>query len=237
VLQNDKYIEFAADSCVDVVTEQDLQKAVDAKNDKRADTYDAKDENGNPVKYMMSWPNLTLEEMLALYGSPANQYNKTGKIPYVAIVDPFTLKQIKGLSSTASKSLIEDVKAATEILVKDHGPSLKRSTKKKFEAGAKAVDETLTKSGPAKALPDFRKLEASIAKEPQSLKDEAKKLEEKILDAAKAQVDDAEGKIAAGDTKAATAILTPLSKCLKGTDLEARVKELLEKTKPATPEK
>jgi hypothetical protein len=232
VLQNDKYMEFAADGAVDVIAEQDLDKAVD-KKDRRVETYDAKDENGKPVKYMKEWPNMTFEEMVACYKSPAPAYNDTKGIPYVAIVDPYTLKKMRGFNDTSSKSLIEEIKAATATLQKEHGPSVKRSTLSKVKAGVKDVEAVLAKGGPAKAMPDLRKLEGQVAKEPDAVKNLVKEAETKVLEAAKVQLDDAEAKLAAGDVKAASAILNPLASPLKGTELAARVKELQDKAKAA----
>ena len=237
VLQNDKYIDFANDNTVEVIAEQRLDEGRQ-KKDPKADEYDAKDEKGNAVKYLKEWPNLTYDEVLALNSSPAGQYNKTGKIPYTSIVDPYTLTEMKGLAGGQSaKGVMEAVTEAKAQLAKDHGASLKRSVLTKFEAGAKAVDETLTKGGAAKALADYRKLEASIAKEGDSLKAKGKELETKILEAAKAELDKAEEQIGAGDLKAAAASLNPLAKALKGTDLYDRAAQLLEKTKAAAPPK
>ncbi len=237
VLQNEKYIAFANDNTVEVIAEERLDEGR-SKKDPKADEYDGKDADGKPAKLMKEWPNLTYDEMLALTSSPGGQYNHTGKIPYTSIVDPYTLKEIKGLSGGQSaKGLMEEVAVAKVQLNKDHGASLKRSVYAKYMAGEKAVQDLLAKSGAAKALPEFRKLEASIAKEPDSLKTKAKTLEESILDAAKAQLDDAEAKIGSSDLKGAAAILNPLASALKGTDLARRANELLEKIKTAEPAK
>jgi hypothetical protein len=172
--------------------------------------------------------------MIALDSSPAGQYNKTGKIPYTSIVDPFTLQEIKGMPGGQSgKGIIEAVSEAAKKLVAEHGPQLKRSSLKKYEAGAKSVDDLLTKSGGAKALGEFRKLETSIAKEPESLKTKAKALKDKILETATADLDKAEGLIGSGDVKGATTILKSYSGLLKGEDLEQRLKDLIEKAKAA----
>ena len=237
VLQNDKYIEFANDNTVEVIAEQRVDEGRQ-KKDPKADEYDAKDEKGNPVKYMKEWPNLTYDEIIALNGSPAGQYNKTGKIPYISIVDPYTLAEMKGLAGGQSaKGVMEAVTEAKAQLAKDHGPSLKRSVLQKFDASAKAVDDTLTKGGAAKAMADYRKLEASVAKEGEGIKTKAKALETKILDAAKMELDKAEQQIAAGDLKSAAAALNPLAKALKGTDLYDKASQLLEKTKAEAPPK
>ena len=236
MLQNEKYIEFANDNTVEVIAMSRLQEGID-KKDRKAETYDAKDEKGNPVKYLKEFAGMTVEQILGLDSSPAGQYNKTGKIPYVAIVDPFTLQEIKKQpGGFAAGGLMDAVIEAKAKLNKEHGPSVKRSSLKKFEAGAKAVEATLEKGGAAKALADFAKLEASVAKEPEALQLKAKALKEKLVEASVADLDKAEALIGSGDLKGATSILKPLVSGLKGTDHEARVKELLEKAKPAPTE-
>ena len=233
MLQNEKYLAFAEDNTVEVIALQRLDEGI-SKNDRKAETYDAKDENGNPVKYLKEFAGMTVEHVNALNSSPAGQYNKTGKIPYVGIVDPHTQKEMKPMpGGAAAGGLMDAVAECKATLNKQYGPSMKRSSLKKFRASAKSIEDEIGK-GAAKALSDLKKLQTSIAKEPQALKDEAGKLEEKVLEAAKADLDKADGLITSGDVKGATTILKSYNGLFaKGSELETRLKELLEKTKPA----
>jgi hypothetical protein len=157
-------------------------------------------------------------------------------VPYVSIVDPYTLKEIVaqkgGFAAGGLMKAVTEVRSQLAKDFKERGPSIKRSALKKVESTVKEIEATLAKDGVAKALPDFRKLEASIVKEADVVKAKAKELGEKLLDAAKADLDKAEGLIGSGDVKGAKAILSPLAGVLKGTDLARRVSELLDKTKP-----
>jgi hypothetical protein len=239
VLQNEKYIEFADDNTVEILALGSIDDGIN-KKDKRADLYDAKDGDGKDVKYMKEFAGCTVDQLQAMNGSPAGQYNKTGHIPYVSIVDPFTLKEIHGQpGGYAAGGLMKAVAEAKDQLNKEHGASVKRSVLKKVQADVKAVEATLAspKGGVAKALADLRKVQAGLAKEADSIKAETKPVEDKILEAAKAQLDDAEAKISSGDVKGAGSILSSIGSGLKGTDLEARVKELNEKLKNAAPAK
>jgi len=239
VLQNDKYIEFAEDNSVEILALGSIQDGID-KKDKRADCYDGKDETGAPVKFMKEFAGCTVEQLMALDGSPASQYNKTGHIPYVSIVDPFTLKELHGQpGGYAAGGLMKAVAEYKAILNKDHGPSVKRSMLKKVQTDVKAIEATLAspKGGVVKALADLKKLQDSLAKESDAIKAETKAIEEKVLDAAKKLLDDAEAKIGSGDIKGATSILGSLGSSLKGTELERRVAELLDKSKGAEPAK
>lgn len=239
MLQNEKYIEFASENTVEVLVLQEVDKGMkDPSQVKKSETYEAKDETGKPVVYLKEYAGMTVEQLNTLNSSPAGKYNDSGFNPYIALVDPYTLQKMKGLKGGGSSGQIMDaVTEAKATLNKEHGPSVKRSVLLKIEASGKSIEAMLTKDGPAKALTEYRKLEASVAKEPDAIKAKAMAYEEKILEAAKVQLDDAEGKIAAGDLKAAGTILTPLSRALKGTELFARANELLAKTKPAEPAK
>ena len=88
MLQNEKYIEFANENTVEVVALGRLDEAIQ-KNERKAEEYDAKDESGKPVKYMVEFPGLTREEIIALHQSKASTYNDTKGIPFTAIIDPF----------------------------------------------------------------------------------------------------------------------------------------------------
>ena len=234
MLQNEKYIAFAEDNSVEVLAFGELDKGMANPKDRRNEQYDAKDENGNPVKYLKEFAGMTVEQINTLNSSPAGQYNKTGKIPYVSIVNPHDLKEMKSMpGGAAAKGLMEAIGECKAQLNKEHGKSMKRSTLKKFKASVKAIEEQVGKNASA-ALGDLKKLKDFIADEPESLKTEAGKLEEKVNDAVKADLDKAESLIGSGDLKGATAILKNYKGLFeKGSDNEKRLKELLEKTKPA----
>jgi hypothetical protein len=238
VLQNEKYVEFADDNSVEVLALGSIDDGI-SKKDKRADVYDAKDADGKDVKYMKEFAGCTVDQLQGLNSSPAGQYNKTGKIPYVSLVDPYTLKEMHGQPGGYGGvgPMMKAVAEAKDQLNKDHGPSVKRSALAKIQASAKTLEASLAKDGVAKVMPEVAKLEASVAKEHDVVKAAVAALKEKILEAAKTQLDDAEAKINSGDVKGAKSILTPLVSALKGTDLGPRAAELLDKTKPAEPAK
>lgn len=142
VLQNSKYMKFAAANTVEVLSLGDLEKGIE-KQDPRAATYKGKNEAGEEVDLMVSWPNLTFEQIQALRNSKAGQYNDTGKIPYTAIVDPHTLEKMSYLAGGSSGGQVMDkVAEAQKILVKEHGKGLRRDEIEKTKAAiAKAKIE------------------------------------------------------------------------------------------------
>ncbi len=232
VLQNKKYIKFAYDNTVEVMAMGRLQEGID-KNDPKAETYTTKDANGNKVVYLKEFPNLTVEEALALRSSKAGTYNDTGGIPYTAIVDPFTLEKLaffKGGQS--SKTIIDSVTEWKRVLNKQHGPSLKRSDLMAFRKGMASVEALLGDKGAAKALIAYKKFERNAKKMGEDMLERAQSFKaRRLLSAAKEELDRAEALIESGDLKAAKKLLGSLSRALKKTELHPRALELLERTK------
>lgn len=133
VLQNDKYISFANNNTVEVMAISRLDEAV-SKGDKQSvdekrktETYDGKDDKGNSIKLMKEWPNLTYDQLIALNSSPAGQYNKTGRIPYTSVINPFTLVETKQMpGGQGIKTIEEAVLEAEKSFAKEH-PPIKRT--------------------------------------------------------------------------------------------------------------
>ncbi len=142
VLQNKKYMKFAEDNTVEVLALGRLEEGVE-KEDPKAAKYKAKDEQGNEVEYMVSWPNLTFDQIQALRSSPAGQYNDTGGIPYTAFVNPHTLQKMSFIKGgTSSKAVMEAAEEAKKQLEEEHGKGLSRDElKRNSMAIAKAREE------------------------------------------------------------------------------------------------
>ncbi len=119
VMQNKKYIKFANKHTVEVISLQDLQKGIDAK-DRKAATYKVK---GSDTEFLIEFPGLTVEDMLGLHKSQASRYNNTGKIPYTAVVDPHTQKEV-GHGYRSSRAIMEAVDEGQRRLAKRNAISL-----------------------------------------------------------------------------------------------------------------
>ena len=145
MLQNKKYIKFAYENTVEVISMGKIDQALDAKAQGNArakdfEFYTAKDENGNKVERVVGWPNLTIEQMKKLNRSKAGQYNNTGKIPYTAIVNPHTLAEISNIRGGFGMGKLEDaVKAAKKSLGKEYGASVSRKTLDKIRKAEKKI--------------------------------------------------------------------------------------------------
>ena len=228
VLQNKKYIQFAEENTVEVITLSSLQRGIDA-GDRRAATYEAKDEQGNEVEYLVEFPNLTVEQMLALSKSKARQYNQTGKIPYTSLVDPHTLEEVQGWSGgQSSKTIMEVVKEYRRTLTREHGKAVSRKTWNAVTRDGRGdVAEALQDDDFASALRTVDKLAKKYDDEPDALRAKVDELKVMTLQAASARLDELQTRVAQGDSRASRD-LRPLARALKGTDLEERVNRLLE---------
>ncbi|MGH7163113.1 MAG: hypothetical protein ACREID_06495 [Planctomycetota bacterium] len=236
VLQNEKYIKFAEENTVEVLALGRLNEGI-SKGDKGAETYKAKDEQGNEAEYMVEWPNLTAAMIADLNTSQAGTYNQSGAIPYTSVVDPHTLRESKSLPGTqAAGSLMDAVLEQKKALNKQHGPSLSRKFLADVEKQEASIRKDLEKGDVVKAMGAYSGLAKRAEKMSASLRERIAKSQEEILRVAGAQLDEADAQIGRGELKEAGATLGKLARALKGTPLEPRANELLEKTKGSKPE-
>jgi hypothetical protein len=225
VMCNKKYIDFANENTVEVISLDRLEEGVE-KKDKRAETYDAK-VDGKVVKYLVEFPGMTVEDMVAMKGTKASSYNNTGKIPYTCVVDPWTESELSHWQGSTPVGDIQDaVLAAKKTLAKDHG---KGASRKDVRALADAAADATAKAGKgefAAAIEALAKVGSKADKWADSLKDELKADKQKVVDAAQAALDKvAETK--ATDAEKARKDLAALASKLKGTGLEDKAKQLL----------
>jgi len=231
VLQNKKYIAFSEENTVEVLSLSRLDEGIE-KKDKRAGTYKAKDVDGTEKEFMLGWPNLTAEEISHLNGSQAGTYNKTGKIPYTAIVDPYTLEEMDNIKGGYGAGTLMDLVAAKKKeLEKAHGKGISRKTLGKVKDADAAIRKELADGNLAKALSDSAALQKKVAKEPPAIIEMAEKTNADVLEAAKRQLDDVEAMINRGEKADAAKQLGSLTRALKNTSLEERALALLEQSK------
>ena len=231
VLQNKKYIKFSGESTVEVIAVSSLDKAL-AKKDPKAGTYDGMEKGGKEVKYLISWPGLTVADMKGLSRSKASSYNDTGGIPYVAIVNPHTLEKYEGWNGGSSGRIMDAVKEAQKALTKTHGKPVKRKSLKKIRKEEAKVRALLANGELAKAWTGYAGLAKKVAKQPDAIKAIAAKCQEDLLAASEKKLTELEALVARGEVKAASKELRGIARSLKGTRLEARAQALAEKIKP-----
>jgi hypothetical protein len=225
VLQNKKYIKFAAENTVEVMSLQDLRKGIDAK-DKKAETYTDKDGH----EYLVEFPGLTVEQMEKLHGSPAPRYNNTNGIPYTSIVNPHDLKEMVGFSGSQSASTLMDaVLDQRKVLDKEHGRGISRKSLAKLRKSQESIREDAKEASWTKALANLAKLDKD--KDAARLEEQIAAFKTEIYDMVGKRLDELEAMIGGDDKSAAERELRSLARQLEGTPLETRANDLLEKAK------
>jgi hypothetical protein len=233
VLKNKKYIQFAEENTVEVIVLSDLDKGIEAK-DRRAATYKDKGEDGQARECLVEWAGLSVEDIEKLRGSKAGGYNNTGRIPYTAIVNPHTLDEMEKIAGGyGAGTLMDLVTAKRKELEKQYGKGVSRRALTKVKEADQDIRQELAEGNLAKALAAATALEKKVAKESAAVIELAGKTKAEVLAAAGKQLDELEATIGRGESAAALKQLGPLSRALKGTALEERALELIEKAKAA----
>lgn len=229
VLQNKKYIKFASQNTVEVMVMSGLEGGIQ-KKDRKAATYESVDESGKKVEYLVEFPGMRVEDITGMTRTKAASYNDTGSIPHTAFVDPFTLEKLEGIKGGASAGQVTDAaEAAMKIIRKQNGKAeFSRKDIAKIDSAAAKVQKELGRSRLDKALSAVRKLEKSAKSWPELAQGRVAKIKQVVLDAASAQIDEYE-KLGESNPRMAKTKLAVLGGRLKGTELEARVKDLIAK--------
>lgn len=222
---NKKYIEFANQHTVEVISLDRLQEGID-KKDRKAETYEAK-VDGQTVQYMVEFPGLTIDEMLALSRSKAAGFNKTGKIPYTCIVDPWTEEELKNWNGGQGAGTIQEaVLEAKKKLEADHGKGIARKDLNAVSDAAREAGAKAAKGDFAAAMDRLAKLDGKAEKWADGLKEKLKAAKADVVAAAEKALAAIEEKKAT-DAAAAKKELAALAGRLRGTGLEEKAKELL----------
>ncbi len=228
VMQNKKYIKFAKDNTVEVITLSGIEGGLQ-KGDRKAARYEVKGRDGKKTLYFAEFPGLTLEDFQGLNRSKAVQYNDTGAIPHTSFVDPFTQKKLAGhRGGTSAKKIMEYAEKALAKIRKTHGkPQLTRRKLELVDKAVAQIDTAVAKSDLRKAFSYLRKIEKSTAKWPELARAPITKAKGRILQSGEKQLDALED-LAQKNPKAAKSKAKVLLGKLKGTELEARAKDLID---------
>ena len=221
VLQNKKYMKFADNSTVEVISVSSVPKP--NSGDKRVATYKGKD----GIEYMVEWPGLTYDQ---LRNAKAAGYNRTGKIPYVAIVNPHTGEEFAGFNGGSAGKIMDIVAELQKEMKKEHGKGVKRSTLRKLDKEKRKIAALLAKNKVSDAMKKYSAMAKKAAKS-EALQNYIKDSMEGILKVADRNLSKAEGLIEQGDLKGAGKIVKPLVRALKDTPLAERAADLEAKTK------
>ena len=228
------YVAFAYENTVEVLALDRLQEGID-KGERAATTHTTK-RAGKSAECLLAFPSLTIEEVLELNRSKASSYNKSGGLPFTAVIDPYTEEAIKswqGGNRVTPASLMECVTAARETLTKDHGkgkprPELKALADAETQSAARLKNRDF-----AGSLDAFAAASKKADKEcwPAHLKDRIAKCREATIAEATEALDDIESDKTVDAVKAKKDLTALLGK-LRGTGLEKRAKDLLATLQP-----
>ena len=166
VLQNKKYIKFAAKNSVEVISMEEIEKA-EREKAKTIATYRVKDAYGDDVDYLIEFAGLTLKQLKDLSNTQKIlSFMEGGKIPYTAIVDPYTGKAIEAMKGKPTvATLTAAITRARKALEKEHGKGVPRAAWNKLGEAEIKCDLLLAESKKAEALALYRKT-AALFKRP-----------------------------------------------------------------------
>ena len=228
VMGDKAYIEFAYENDVEVLALDRLQDGV-AKREPNAATYDAK-QGGKPVKFLIQFPGLTVDDVLAMRNSKASTYNKSGGLPYTAIIDPFTEEEIKSWKGggIAAADIMAAVTDARKALTKAHGKGKPRPELRALADAETASTDKLKTGDFAGALDAFGTATKKADKDgwPAHLKARMATARDDVVAKATEALDAIEKATADDAVKAKKDLLAMMSR-LRGTGLEQRAKDLL----------
>jgi len=225
VLQDKGYQRFAAANTVEVLHMEETDRALAEKN-RLVRTYRQKDAYGEEVEYLEEFPGLPLEALQRINENQAVlRYMTGGKIPYTAIVDPFTLEEMEHIQGVyRPKDLMDKVTRHGKALVGKHGKGVDRRLWNDLQEAEVRIDVLLGDERLAEAIQVVRELARKADGAP-ALQSRVEACWAAVLDDASKRLD----KLGTMEPKDAAKELDSLARVLKGTRLESRVRELLRK--------
>lgn len=229
MLQNKKYIKFADQNTVEVMSLGSLDTGIQ-RGDKRAATY-TKNVNGKDVEFLVEFPNLTVEDIEGMRKTKAGSYNDTGKIPFTALIDPHTEKEMWRYSGGMSAGMLQDqVKAARKTLKKAHGSGISRKSLNDLAEAEEAVQAELQRGEYSKAIGELSKVEKASSDWPQTMQARVARARQSVVAAAEKALKEID-EMGIEDPTGATKQLSRMRSKLRGTGLEDRAAELLTELK------
>ena len=224
VLQNKVYGKYARKCTVEVLTMEELDRAV-AEESRHIRTYRDVDAYGDDVERLVEFPGLTIDQLEGLSNSDALNYMQGNRIPYTAIVDPHTGREMEGLRGVRqAKDLIAVIEKHRKALEAAHGKGLDRKLWRTLAEGLVQIDVQLGAGEIVKALAVHRELSRTAVRQPEVVQRRLRHAQQVILDDASKRLDALEKKPDATEVRA-------LARALEGTPLEERARSLLKKDK------
>ena len=231
---------------------QDIDRAL-AEGAKRAATYKTKDAYGDEIECFVNFPGVTVDQMKTLANGRALDYMEGPLMPYTAVIDPHTLKDLIGLrrgEAPTAAAYIAAISKHVEALKAKYGPGIDRALWDFVAEGQVKVDLLLGAEKLVEALALYRELDRRSARQPDVLRRKIEATREVVMEDAAARLDRLEARLGEGRTNKTGKAnqtnrtsktnkanktsktdkvhreLDRLAKALKGTALEKRVEAL-----------
>lgn len=221
MLQNEKYIKFAAEACIDVISVSGVPQAV-AQGRDRAETFQ---KPGSDEKWLVNWPSLTVEDMKALNASKVPRYNDTRGIPFTCIVDPHTEERMTVIKGRSVGAFQEDIANAYKALRQKYGPGFPRKKYRSWQKSLEKTDYLVGKGEFSKALREVKKASKGHDKWPEGLKKQRQQAMDGVVAAGEKALEEALN-LKGSERKRA---LSRLRVKLRGTPLQERAQEEFKK--------
>jgi hypothetical protein len=223
VLANPAYIKFSRENCVELMCMKDIEQALKEKP-AHATTYKAKDPYGDEIECFECCPGVTVAQMLALHEGKPLEYMKGPLMPYTAVVDPHTLKDLGGIErgqATSAAGFIEAISRGAKSL-EEHGKGCDAKLWEYVVESQVKVDLLLAEGKLDKALALADEIEKKTVRQHETLERKVKASRDAVLADAAGRLDALEKQIQGGQGGTARAEATRLAKLLKGTELADR---------------
>ena len=234
VLQSKVYIKYAEANTVEVISMEEMDRALREKS-RLVRTYKASDAYGDEVHFLAEFPGLTVKQLERLSNSGATDYMSGNRIPYTAIVDPHTLRELDHvLGVVTPKELIARIQVQRAALESRHGAGIERKLWRRVAGAQVEIDLLLGEGKLESALAVHRDLAKRTIQSPEAIRRRVRISLDVILDDAAKRLDVLEQRLGTGDAdkmRAASEELRTLSRALAGTRLSRRAAALHERTK------
>ena len=233
MLESAVYAKFAAKNTVEFLVTEEMDRALKDKNP-LIRTYRATDPYGDPVEYLVEFPGVTIEQLRRVSNSKAVQFISSAKrIPYSAVVDPHTGKQMEGFVGVRTpKEFIAIVRRHAKALKAKYGDGVERKVWNDLDKGGISVDLLLGSGRIADALGVYEVLARSAARHPKVIRNRVSAIHDTILADAEKRLGKIDSQV--WDKRKRSALkkeVKQLARALQDTPLEKRALELLKKLK------
>jgi len=228
VLTNQGYIRFSRANCVEIMCMQDIDKALAEKPD-RAKTYRTKDAYGDEIECFESFPGVTVDQLRKIGEGEALTYMQGSLMPYTAVIDPHTLKDMIGIrrgEATSAQAFIEVISRHVKSLKERYGPGIDRSLWDFVKESQVQVDLLLGEEKVVEALELCRKMEDKAARQPEALQRRVEATRDVVMHDAADRLDALDALLGQGRRKEVRRELDRLARLLEGTPLAERAAAL-----------